>query len=163
MLQNETNNIAEMIDYASERQMMIAFNPAPMSEQVLGYPLDKVDLIILNETEAAALTQKQRIDDILSCLRDRYPNIQVVLTLGENGSIYQDSKQTIKTDSTRVEVVDTTAAGDTFIGYFIAELCHGSAIEQCMEIASLAAAKCIQRAGAASSIPYRSEIECVGK
>ena len=163
LLQNETNNIAEMIDYASERQMMIAFNPAPMSEQVLRYPLDKVDLLILNETEAAALTQKQGIDDILSCLRDRYPNIQVVLTLGENGSIYQDSKRTITTDSTRVEVVDTTAAGDTFIGYFITELSHGSAIEQCMEIASLAAAKCIQRAGASISIPYRSEIESVGE
>ena len=163
MLQNETNNIAEMIDYASERQMMIAFNPAPMSEQVLRYPLDKVNLLILNETEAAALTQKQGVDDILSCLRDRYPNIQVVLTLGENGSIYQDSKKIIKTDSTRVEVVDTTAAGDTFIGYFITELCHGSAIEQCMEVASLAAAKCIQRAGASISIPYRSEIESVGE
>lgn len=163
LLQNEINNIAAIIDCASQRQMMIAFNPAPMSEQVVQYPLEKVDLLILNQTEAAALTRHQRVDDILGHLRQHYPGIKVLLTLGQEGALYQDAEQTIKVDASPAEAVDTTAAGDTFIGYFIADLCRGSTIQQCMEIAARAAAKCVERPGAANSIPYRTEIEAPRK
>ena len=74
----------------------------------------------------------------------------------QRGAVYNDS---IRVVAKRVDkVVDTTAAGDTFIGYFIAELLQEQGIETAMETASLASGLCIQRAGAAASIPWRHEL-----
>ena len=158
LLQNEINNVPAIINEAAERHFTIVFNPAPMSTDVLSYPLDKINYLIVNQTEARALTLQQEMPDTLANIRSRWTGCKVLLTLGAQGAIYQDQKTSIKVDAVKTEAVDTTAAGDTFIGYFLAELCLGSGIQQCLEMACKAAAYSVQRPGAASSIPYRHQL-----
>ncbi|MBQ7176832.1 MAG: ribokinase [Victivallales bacterium] len=145
LLQNEISSIPEIMHEAAERGMRVFFNPAPMTDAVLDYPLELTDTLIVNETEWEAL-KNHRFSDGINVLR----------TMGANGAVYNDS---IRVAAKRVDkVVDTTAAGDTFIGYFIAELLQEQGIETAMETASLASGWCIQRAGAAASIPWRHEL-----
>ncbi len=146
LLQNEISSMNDIMRRAAERGLRIFFNPAPMTKAVAEYPLELVDTLIVNETEAEALA---------SC---RLPaGVNVLKTLGARGAVYND---TIRVPAHRVEhVVDTTAAGDTFIGYFIAGLLRGDDVRFAMETASAASAWCIQRAGAATSIPYRRDLE----
>ena len=145
LLQNEISCITTIMLRAEERGLRIVFNPAPMTKAVAVYPLDFVDTLIVNETEWEALT------------RWRPPlNVNVLHTLGARGAVYNGK---IIVPAERVDhVVDTTAAGDTFIGYFIAELIAGRDVESAMKTAACASAWCIQRPGAAPSIPRRSDL-----
>ena len=145
LLQNEISAIPEIMREAAELQMRIFLNPAPMTDAVSEYPLELADTLIVNETEWEAL-KPHRIPGGINVLR----------TLGARGAVYND---TIRVAARPVDkVVDTTAAGDTFIGYFIAELLRGQGIETAMETASAASAWSIQRAGAAVSIPWRRDL-----
>ena len=145
LLQNEISAIPEIMREAAARQMRIFLNPAPMTDAVADYPLELADTLIVNETEWETL-QRHRLPD----------RINILKTMGARGAVYND---TIRVAAKRVDkVVDTTAAGDTFIGYFIAELLQGQSIETALETASAASAWCIQRAGAAVSIPWRREL-----
>ena len=145
LLQNEISAIPEIMREAAARRMRIFLNPAPMTGAVPDYPLESADTLIVNETEWEAL-KAHRLPEKLNVLK----------TLGSRGAVYNDS---IRVAAKRVEkVVDTTAAGDTFIGYFIAELLRGRSVQAAMEMASSASAWCIQRPGAAVSIPGRSDL-----
>lgn len=145
LLQNEISSIPEIMREAAKRRMRIFINPAPMTEAVAGYPLELADTLIVNELEWAALDRR------------RLPgSVNILRTLGARGAVYNDS---IRVAAKKVDkVVDTTGAGDTFIGYFIAELLRGRNVEAAMETASAASAWCIQRAGAAASIPRRCDL-----
>ena len=153
LLQNETCLIPECIKAAKEKGLKVAYNPAPISDSVREYPLNLVDLIFVNEVEGKELTGSSSHNEIVSNLNRDYPNLGVVLTLGEKGVIYADKSESISLPAFRVEAVDTTAAGDTFIGYFLASKLNGLPTRECLEIASKAAAICVTSRGAASSIP----------
>jgi hypothetical protein len=86
LLQNEVNLVGYAMEAAHKRGMRIAFNAAPMDEEVKGYPLDLVDWLFVNEVEGAALSGKQSFPDILAELRRKYPRTTIVLTLGEAGA-----------------------------------------------------------------------------
>lgn len=146
LLQNEISCITTIMLRAEERGLRIFFNPAPMTKSVGAYPIEFVDTLIVNETEWEALA------GMFSPFK-----VNVLQTLGARGAVYN---RKIIVPAERVEnVVDTTAAGDTFIGYFIAGLLEGRDVESAMKTATRASAWCIQRAGAAPSIPRRSDLE----
>ena len=145
LLQNEISGIADIMRRAHERGLRIFFNPAPMTEAVAEYPLELVDTLIVNETEWEALSGV-------------FPSFggNILKTLGARGAVYDDR---FFVPAERVDdVVDTTAAGDTFIGYFIAEMIAGRDVESAMKTATRASAWCIRHAGAAPSIPRRSDL-----
>ena len=120
LLQNEINKIPEIIEKAKNKGMKIFFNPAPMTKEVLNYPIDLVDCLIVNESEAKKLTEKDLdFDEIINLLKNKYSNTSILLTIGEKGSIYSYKTEYLKCEAIKVKAVDTTAAGDTFIGYFI--------------------------------------------
>ena len=158
LLQNEINHLHLIIESASDRKIPIVFNPAPMSDAVLNYPLDKVDYLIFNQTEGEALASQRGTDNILHRLRQEYHRCKLVLTLGSEGVIYQHGEQKTRVDAVPTQAVDTTAAGDTFIGYFLAALSSGGDIDHCLQVACKASSICIQTAGAANSIPYREQL-----
>ena len=158
ILQNEINAIPHILKKAKNKGMKVFFNPAPMNREVLNYPLNCVDCLIVNEIEGSELTGKSEPNGIVSAILSQYPEASVILTLGKNGSIYSDSQRTLKMAAEKVDVVDTTAAGDTFIGYFISEFVKQNDIDVCLKIATKAAALCVTRRGAADSIPERSEL-----
>ena len=178
ILQNEINEISYIMERAHEKGMIIVLNPSPMDEKIRTYPLEYVDYFLLNEIEAKDLTgfdqnladtdqhRVQEMDEVSSAwdalleeVCSHFPNSKVVLTLGEYGSIYKDEKQKIPQPIMKVPVVDTTAAGDTFTGFFIGSIAKGLSPENAMKIAAKASAIAVSRQGAAPSIPELGEVE----
>jgi len=159
LLQNEINAVKKVLQKSKNRALTVVFNPAPMTETIKNYPLELVDIFIINEVEGEALTEKNNPDEILSAMQKLYQNSRIVLTLGKDGVIYGDKEQCIKLPALKVKAIDTTGAGDTFIGYFLAELSRGSKIEQCLEMGIKASALCVTRRGAADSIPKFNEVK----
>lgn len=96
---------------------------------------------------------------LMERLTERFPNAKIVLTLGSGGSVYRDADGMIRQGIYKVPVVDTTAAGDTFTGYFIGGLQRGETPRKALEHAAKAAAIAVSRAGAAPSVPTREEVE----
>lgn len=162
LLQNECNALSRVMTLARERGMSIAFNPAPMSDEVRKLPLEACQLLFVNRGEAAALAgldEHSPCTTLLDALHRQLPTVEIVLTMGDEGVCYQHAQQRLCLPAHRVEAIDTTAAGDTFIGYFMASRQHGHDVEHCLRQASAASALCVQRTGAAPSIPVFSEVE----
>lgn len=158
LLQNEINAVGKILQKSQNRDLTVIFNPAPITDAIQNYPLEFVDIFIINEVEGETLTKQKSPDAILNTMQKLYPKSKTVLTLGKAGVIYTHNEQRIKTAALKVKAVDTTGAGDTFIGYFLAELSRGSEIEKCLEMGTRASAICVTRKGAADSIPKLEEI-----
>jgi ribokinase len=124
-----------------------------MTEAVEDYPLDSVNMFVLNEIEGQELTGETEPEAILMGMQHRFAKAQTILTLGKNGARYIDHSQRLEVAAPKVRVVDTTAAGDTFIGYLLAELARKRPIVSALETACQAAALCVTRSGAVDSIP----------
>lgn len=161
LLQNEISCLPELIDAAHKKEQRIVFNAAPITDEVKNYPLEKVEIFIVNEVEGQALTGETDPDAILDTMVKRFPGSRTILTLGHKGAIYSDGTRRVGQDAFDVKAVDTTAAGDTFTGYFVAGFIAGEAVEECLAIACRAAALCVTKSGAASSIPRRQELNLV--
>ena len=163
LLQNEISNVDYIIDKAFEKGMIIILNPSPINEKISKIDLNKISYLILNQTEAQAITgQKEEL--ALQYFKSNYPELKIVLTLGKSGSIFQDKKQKYYQKSYEVKAVDTTAAGDTYTGYLISGLMKLSSLKSAMNYASLASAIAVSRNGAAPSIPLLKEVEnSIGK
>ena len=159
LLQNEISNVPYVIEKAKENGMYVVLNPSPATEAMKSWPLEKVDLFILNEIEGGDLTGETEPDRILDGLLARYPDSKVVLTLGENGSVFADRRVRIRQAAIPADAVDTTAAGDTFTGYFLTGYLNGRGIAVSLETASRAASIAVSRKGAGRSIPYAEELE----
>lgn len=159
LLQNEINLLSEMIDAAYSRGMKIILNPSPYNEEIAKCDLQKVSMFLVNEVEGVQMTGKENPEKILDAFERGYPQCEVVLTLGENGVVYSGHGTRIAASAYSVPIVDTTAAGDTFTGYFLAALLSGSDTETALRTGCAASALAIQKSGAASSIPKRAEVE----
>ena len=160
VLQNEISRIPYIVDLAYEKGMTIVLNPSPMDEKIREISLDKIHYFLLNQGEAQSLTGAKGDGTVLADhLHRKFPGASVVLTLGEAGSLYIGQEGTVFQKAYRVPVVDTTAAGDTFTGYFVAEVSAGKPVEQALDMAARASAIAVSRLGAAPSIPERSQVE----
>ena len=158
LLQNEINNVEYIVEKACQKKMCIIFNPSPFNERIDKIDFNKLTYIILNEVEAKAISGCDIHEESLAYIKNKYPNLKVMLTLGSNGCIYTDGLCEIYQPSFKVDAVDTTAAGDTFTGYFVAELSKGTDYQKILKIASAASAIAVSRKGAAPSIPDKSEV-----
>ena len=108
----------------------------------------------------AALARRGYFDPaILNTLRQRWPRCRLLLTLGSHGCVYDDGQRRLRQGNYQVGTVDTTAAGDTFTGYFVACMAAGRPEEECLDLASRAAAIAVSRPGAAPSIPTMDEVQ----
>ena len=159
ILQNEISSMSSIIAKAKTKGMTIVFNPSPYSSLVPNYPLELVDVFIMNEIEATCLSGEQDPDRAAGLLVRSFPQALIVITLGEDGSMCARKGEIIRQKAYRVRAVDTTAAGDTFSGYFIAGLVEGMEISKALDLAARAASLCITRKGAADSVPWRKELE----
>ena len=158
VIQNEVNEIPYIMEQASKKGIRIAFNPSPFDKTVSDFPLDLVSWFILNEIEGSEITGEKKPKTILQSMAVRFPQAAIVLTLGEDGVLYKDSTQELSEGIHRVPVVDTTAAGDTFTGFFIANIAAGKEPAEALRLASAASALAVTRPGASSSIPTRDEV-----
>lgn len=160
LLQNEINATPELLAAGRSAGVRVVFNPAPMSAAVLDYPLAAVDLLIVNEHEAAALAGGTDVESWLAGLARRLPQADLCLTLGAAGAVYQEAGgRRWQCPAPRVRAVDTTAAGDTFIGFFLAAVMQGAAVSAALAAACRAAAVSVTRPGALDSIPRPADVD----
>ncbi|MCL2684608.1 MAG: PfkB family carbohydrate kinase, partial [Synergistaceae bacterium] len=158
LLQNEVNNMPYIMKASSAKGLQIAFNLAPFSSEIKNYPLDLVSLFLLNETEGHNVTGTTYPKDILRRMSRMFPQAAVVLTIGRDGVLYRDSAENHSHGIYDVPVVDTTAAGDTFTGFFISSIAEGRPIVEALRLASVASSIAVSRKGAASSVPTIDEV-----
>ena len=158
LLQNEINELDYIIDRAYEKKMMIILNPSPFDSALQKCDLSKISLFLMNEIEGFQITGEKEPDSILAKVKELYPKAKVVLTLGGDGSVYQDETGIYRQGIFKVKAVDTTAAGDTFTGYFISSVIDGMPVQDGLKLAAKASAIAVSRPGATASIPVRSEV-----
>ncbi len=158
LLQNEVNLIPYIIDKAYEKGMQIALNPSPFNDALLACDLSKVSIFLLNEIEGGQITGKREPMEVLADMKARFPEARIVLTLGKDGAIYSHKDVVYEQPIFPVQAVDTTAAGDTFTGYFLAGLVDGSDIKEVLRMSAKASSIAVTREGAVQSIPYKKEV-----
>lgn len=156
--QNETNLISYLFDRANAKGMRIAFNPSPFTQEIMNYPLDKVTWLFINETEGASITGAAEPNEIIQSIAHNYPQMKIILTLGAAGSMYYENGKIEKCDAIKVNPVDTTAAGDTFSGYFLRGILAPINGVSALKLATAASSIAIMRQGAAVSIPSFDEV-----
>ena len=151
----------ETIIYAAKKAKecgcKVLLNPAPaakLPEELLAY----TDIIIPNEHEAAIITGHENEVDALKALYDN-GNRNVIVTLGSKGCIYNDGKEIKSQTPFKVKAVDSTAAGDSFIGGYCSALCERKTMEEAIRFATAVSAITVSRPGASVSIPTRTEVE----
>lgn len=160
ILQNEINLIPFIMEEACRRGMHIIFNPAPCTPETSRYPLELVHTMVLNEGEARMLDPNgpEEIEKLILRIASLCPASVVVITLGEHGALWVCDKEVRKVLPFQTEVVDTTCAGDTFIGFYAGSLMRGYAREEALAAASQAASLCVSRIGAIPAIPTWEEL-----
>ncbi len=159
LLQNEISNLKYILRAAGEKGMRVALNPSPIdSELVAAKELEYVEWFILNEIEGNELTGESEPQRICAKMQEKWPGCRVVLTLGKDGVVYSGGGETASHGIYDVKVVDTTAAGDTFCGFFLARTGAGDSVAETLRMASVASSLCVGKAGASDSIPTLAEV-----
>jgi ribokinase len=158
LTQNETSSIDQVLIQAKEKGLRVAFNPAPMTESVKHLPLECIDLLIVNEVEAEEISGRKDLDKIEAYFRQDWPNTEVLITLGKAGVRMLKKDKTIDVPAFEVDAVDTTAAGDTFIGYFLSAYSAHTDSKTALIRACAASALAVMKIGAAQSIPNKEDV-----
>ena len=164
ILQNEISEIGYIMEKAHEKGMKIVLNPSPMNAKILSYPLEYVDYFLLNEVEASDICGIEATKDpqaLMNGLVKRFPEAKIVLTLGGDGSVVLDSTSATpiqRIAPVRVNAVDTTGCGDSFMGTVLAGLASGMALSEAAELASYVSAYAATGYGAQASYGNAAQI-----
>ena len=158
LMQNELSNFTYLLRAAVGRGLRVVLNASPISEEVLAADLTGVDWLVVNEIECAAIAGCSTPEEGYAALRVRYPGLGILLTLGSEGSVSWKDGVEIRQCAYPVQAVDTTGAGDTFMGYFVGCLAQGMERKDAMQYAAMAASIAVTRPGAAPSIPMMAEV-----
>ena len=158
LVQNEISSLLPILRLGKERGMHVALNPSPMEAERIRAVLPYTDTLLLNRIEAVQLLEREdEAEALLRQLRDRFGCGEIVLTLGGEGALLLREGRILRQAAFPVKAVDTTGAGDTFTGYYLAGLLQGEDAASALRCAAAAAALAITRKGASPSIPGREE------
>lgn len=157
MLQLEIpmSTVEYAINYCHENNIKTILNPAPavkLSKELI----EKATYITPNEHECKVILGEDINADIKDILR-RYPN-KLIITMGEKGVMYFDGSDIVTVPSYKVEVVDTTGAGDTFNGAFARAMVNDYNLKDAVDFANKAASKSVTKLGAQAGMPYIEEM-----
>jgi len=161
VLQNEIANIRQIMEIAKERGMRICLNPSPFNEKIEALPLDIAHWLFVNEIEGAALAKlpgNTNLEMILEKLVECFPTTEIILTAGKEGALYGFGETRARGEIVKVPVVDTTGAGDTFTGFFLAAREKNMTVLHSLAVACKAASIAVSRKGAMESIPQADEV-----
>lgn len=164
LLQLETplKTVSAAIDLACSQNVPVILNPAP-AQRLSQELLKKISILTPNEHEAALLTGIDiKCEESVKAAADTFRSQgvkNVIITMGARGALIANSSVTHMVPTYPVDVVDTTAAGDTFNGVLAVALAEGKELCRAVEFANAAAALSVTKLGAQSSIPLREEIE----
>jgi ribokinase len=153
--------VAAAVARAADSRVPVLLNPAP-ARVLPSALLAQVDYLIPNETEAALLTGlpvdgSESAGEAAAALREQGART-VIVTLGAAGILIADARGTRHVPALPADVVDTTAAGDAFIGGFATGIGEGLDVDAAAALGQRAARLCVGRAGAQAALPYRREL-----
>lgn len=158
VMQNEIANMPLLLTRARAKGVRMILNVSPVEGALDCLPLETVDLFFLNEHEAKAVARTDT--EVENALLGRFPASTFVITYGAKGAaVLAAGVKRLWADAHKVCAVDTTGAGDTFLGYYVSLLAQGANNKECLRYATQASALCVQRPGAAFSIPMMHEVE----
>ena len=155
------NTVLTAAKCAKANNCTVVLNPAPV-EGFSSEILDYIDIIVPNEYEGGIILGKTSasVNDARQLVLDfAAKNVQAVVTLGSDGSVYYSDGQVKHCPAQKTNVIDTTAAGDSFIAGLCVALCEGKNFDDSVSFATKVAAITVSRKGAGTSLPYRSEIQ----
>ena len=161
VLQNEIAHIDHIINTAGKKGMRICFNPSPFNDKILTLPLNSIKWLFVNELEGSALAGLPPLSSppaAIDRLTEIFPNTEIILTAGKDGAFYGCGKERLSCEIVKVPVIDTTGAGDTFIGFFLAAREKNMSVSQSLAAACKAAAIAVSIKGAMESIPLANEV-----
>ncbi|MGD1817031.1 MAG: ribokinase [Pleomorphochaeta sp.] len=161
ILQNEINNIEYLINKGYEKGLKICFNPSPFTKDILKLPLEKISYFFVNEVEAAQISETEDTKNFIKILKKinkKFPTSHLIMTIGKDGAYYCYKENKIFQEIIEAPVIDTTAAGDTFMGYYIASLIKGYNNQEALFFATKAASITVSKNGALISIPTEDEV-----
>lgn len=153
LLQNEINGLAEIISRASKKGMAVVLNPSPIKENISKIDFNCIAWLVVNENELKNVFGQKSAQAAFEYAGKAYPKIKIVATLGKWGAMCFDGKSSVHKSGYRVNAVDTTGAGDTFLGYFVAGIAGDKPIEETLQLAVAASAISVTEKGASSSVP----------
>lgn len=151
MLQNETDLVREAAEIARERGVFVIYSAAPFDADAASRMLSVIDLLVVNRVEAEQLSQS------LGTPLDDIDGPAILVTRGADGAIWRGA-DTVSQPAFPVEPVDTTGAGDCFIGYVAAALDEGLSVADALRLGAGASALQVTRHGTAKAIPERGEV-----
>lgn len=158
LLQNEISCLDVVFEVAKKKGMQIAFNPSPFNDKIKSLPLEDVDWWFVNEIEGEALFGSDDPKTITENFIKKHPESNLILTLGKNGSMFKNKTTELYQPIYDSPRVDTTAAGDTFTGYFLNAVTRGKDIATALKLATKASSIAVSRKGASVSIPTADEV-----
>lgn len=148
------------LQQAKKKGMITVFNPAPAAELIDGI-LDNVDIINMNQSETEFYTGIYPVDEKTQMDAAHKLSLMgvstIIITLGAQGSCAIDKGAYHRVDGYKVNAIDTTTAGDTYIGAFVSRISEGGSLLDAMRYASLASSVTVTREGAQKAIPYKDE------
>ena len=150
--QNETNLVHQLAQSARQKNFRTAYSAAPFEANHAIPMLDHIDLLAVNEVEATSLQDALGRDPCELGLR------YLLVTKGAKGADLHTYQETIHQPAFNVTPQDTTGAGDTFLGAFMAEFTLSNSPAKALRFAAAASAIQVTRAGAAPAIPMREEV-----
>lgn len=171
LFQNECNQLPALMETAVQKGLRIACNPAPIDDSIKALPLKHLDTLIVNEVEAAELfgiaveeitataETHSAPDSLERGIQALCPSTSVIITLGSNGVFARDAAGWCYTAAHKVKAIDTTAAGDTFTGFYLMAVSQGESMQDAIKLGCAASALCVQKAGATSSIPSLLDVQ----
>ncbi|WP_053955481.1 ribokinase [Inediibacterium massiliense] len=158
------DTVKHSLKRAKDLGVYTILNPAP-AQKLDKSIIENVDLLIPNETELEILSgiEINNEEDVIKASKSLIEKgvESLIVTLGEKGSMYIDEKGFKKFKAHKVKAVDTTAAGDSFIGGVCVSLSEGKTIEEAIGYGSKVGALTVTKKGAQSSLPYKEEIEAL--
>jgi ribokinase len=151
LMQNETNLLEFSLVQAKERGLRIALSAAPFRAEDVIPHLEILDLLSVNAVEFSQLQEALAGKPLPE-------GLAVLITKGAEGAEYQSASESTEAKAFRVQAVDTTGAGDTFLGYFLARIDAGEPVAKALGTAMAAAAIQVTRQGAVPAIPELDEV-----
>ena len=159
LIQNEISNVDYIVEKAYALNIPVALNYSPITKSLDLIDLNHVTYLLVNELEGQAAAGFVSDRSVVDVLTEKYPNLHVVMTLGDKGVVYAKHGQpNVTQPGFKVEVVDTTGAGDTFTGYFVAAIAANRGIQSALELSCKASALAIGKNGASNAIPELQEV-----
>ena len=160
ILLTQFENSIETVEYvlkkAKEKGMIVVLNPAPI-KKVHDFIYQYVDYLVPNEHELEALSHNKKVLQGCRDLLNKGAK-NVIVTLGEKGSLLVNKIEMMEIAPHKVHAVDTTAAGDSYLGALVTKLADDTPIKEAMEFASLCSSKTVTKKGAIISLPHLDEL-----